>query len=375
MRPLPSLSGQRPRATPRGANGGGALTRLIQGQGLLLAILVFGFVLFMLSADFLTRANIINLLYQSTILAVFAIGMTFVILTAGIDLSVGSVAALTSVLSMAVVVEAGLPPMVGVLAGLLVGLSVGAFNGLVITKIGISPLIATLATFAAASGGAFAYSNGANITPVPDVLRDISRAEVLGLPVLIPAVLVLAVFAHLVLTRTSFGRSVYAVGGNPEAASLAGIRTDRIKLIAYTICGLTAAVAGLMITARLASGTPRAGEGIELTVIAAVVIGGTSLFGGQGSIKGSLLGVLLISMVSNAVNLLGVPSAYDKIVQGGVIFTAAALDVYRSRYTERVMSRRAHAPTAGPSIEGSPAPAARERTDRLVDPAARPKGG
>lgn len=316
-------------------------SRLIGGQGLLLVVIAFGLLLSILSPVFLTPVNLINLLYQSTILAVFAIGMTFVILTAGIDVSVGAIAAVTSVLSMGVVVSMGMPPMVGILAGLLVGIIVGAINGAMVTKLGISPLIATLATLSAGTGLAFAYSGGGNITPVPEVLTSAVNARIFGIPALIPAVIVLAVIAHLVLTRTTFGRSIYAVGGNPEAAQLAGIRVDRIKLLAYTISGLTAAIAGLLLTGRLASGSPRAGEGIELVVIAAVVIGGTSLFGGQGSIKGTLLGVLLISMVSNAVNLLGIPSSYDQIVQGAVIFAAAALDVYRHKYVQRALSRKA----------------------------------
>lgn len=319
------------------------LGKIIQDQGLLLAILIFGFILWGLSPVFLTKANIVNVLFQATILGVWAIGMTFVILTAGIDLSVGAVAGLVSVLSMGAIVDYGLPPAIGILVGLGVGAAIGAVNGLAVTKIGISPLIATLATLSAATGLAFAYSGGANIGPVPDILTTIARAEILSIPLLIPAVLVLAVLAHLVLTRTSFGRSVYAVGGNPEAARLAGIQTDRVKLIAYIICGVTASVAGLMLVSRLGSGSPRAGAAEELTVIAAVVIGGTSLFGGQGDIKGSMLGVLLITMVGNAVNLLGVGSAYDQIVQGAVIFIAAAIDVYRRRYTERVMSRSVRA--------------------------------
>lgn len=353
-------------ATAGAASGNGSGSRstsgrfsgFIQEQGLLMVILLFGFILFLLSADFLTRANIINLLYQATILAVFAIGMTFVILTAGIDLSVGANAALTSVLSMTAVVKWGLPGPLAVPVGLGVGLIVGVVNGLLVTKIGISALIATLATLSACTGAAFALSNGTNVTPVPGYLTTIGDAEIVGVPVLIPAVLVLALFAQLVLTRTSFGRSIYAVGGNSEAARLAGIRTDRVIVLAYAICGVTAALAGLLLTARLASGSPRAGGGEELTVIAAVVIGGTSLFGGIGDMKGSMLGVLLISMVSNAVNLLGVPSSYDEIVQGGVIFAAAALDVYRVKYTQRSMSRRARAtgtrdgpPRATPAID------------------------
>ncbi|MCU1408149.1 MAG: rbsC [Microbacteriaceae bacterium] len=338
--------------------GNALVARLIGGQGLLMVVFAFGILLSLLTPVFLTPINLINLLYQSTILGVFAIGMTFVILTAGIDVSVGATSAVTSVLSMGVIVRMGLPDVVGVVAGLLVGLLIGTINGFMVTKLGISPLIATLATLSAGVGLAFAYSDGGNITPVPAMLTSAVNSKLLGVPLLIPAVLALAFLAHWVLTRTVFGRSIYAVGGNPEAALLAGIRVDRVKLTAYAICGLTAAASGLILTGRLASGSPRAGDGIELTVIAAVVIGGTSLFGGQGNIKGTMLGVLLISMVSNAVNLLGIPSSYDKIVQGAVIFAAAALDVYRYKYVQRGLSRKAKvappaatiaAPATGPS--------------------------
>jgi ribose transport system permease protein len=339
--------------------------KLVGGQGLLFVILGFGLLLSILSPVFLTPVNLVNLLYQSTILGVFAIGMTFVILTAGIDVSVGAIAAVTSVLSMGLVVHAGLPPMVGILGGLLVGTAVGLVNGVMVTYMGISPLIATLATLSAGTGLAFAYSDGANITPVPDLLKSLVNTRVYGVPLLIPAVLLLALVAHFVLTRTTFGRSIYAVGGNPEAASMAGIRVKRITLWAYTICGSTAALAGLLLTGRLASGSPRAGEGIELTVIAAVVIGGTSLFGGQGNVKGTLFGVLLISMVSNAVNLLGIPSSYDKIVQGAVIFLAAALDVYRNRYVQRALSRSAK---VAPAQAAEPEPGTDVVSTHAIDP-------
>ncbi|WP_066285207.1 ABC transporter permease [Arthrobacter sp. B6] len=312
----------------------------IGAQGLLVVVLLFGVLLTFLSPVFLTTVNLVNLLFQCTILGVFAIGMTFVILTGGIDVSVGSTAALSSVLSMGVIVNMNMPPAIGLLTGLVVGAGVGAVNGLMVTKLGISPLIATLATLSAGSGIAFAYSDGGNITPVPKMLTEMVSAKVAGIPLLIPAVLVLAFLAHLALTRTTYGRSIYAVGGNKEAALLAGIRVDRVTMNAYIIAGLSAGMAGLLLTGRLASGSPRAGDGIELTVIAAVVIGGTSLFGGQGNIKGTLLGVLLIAMVSNAVNLLGIPSSYDRIVQGVVIFAAAALDVYRYKYVQKNLSRK-----------------------------------
>jgi ribose transport system permease protein len=169
----------------------------IGAQGLLVVVLLFGVLLTFLSPVFLTTVNLVNLLYQCTILGVFAIGMTFVILTGGIDVSVGSTAALSSVLSMGVIVNMNMPPAIGLLTGLVVGAGVGAVNGLMVTKLGISPLIATLATLSAGSGIAFAYSDGGNITPVPKVLTDMVSAKIAGIPLLIPAVLVLAFLAHL----------------------------------------------------------------------------------------------------------------------------------------------------------------------------------
>lgn len=321
-------------------------------QGLLVVIVLFALVMSQLSDVFLTKTNLINLLYQSTILAVFAVGMTFVVLTAGIDLSVGSVAALASVLATKAAVDWGLAPAVGIALAILLGAAIGLGNGLAVTRIGITPLIVTLASLSAVSGAAFAWTDGSNVTPVPQIFKTVGTEKVLGLPVMIPFALAIALVAHVVLSRTRFGRSIYAVGGNAVAARLAGIRTGRVITLAYVIAGAMAAIAGLMLTARLFSGSPRAGQGMELTVIAAVVIGGTSLFGGTGNIRGTLYGVLLITMVTNSINLLGVPSAYDDLITGAVIFVAAAIDVYRHRYFQRAMARRAHSR----SRTGDPAP-------------------
>jgi ribose transport system permease protein len=245
---------------------------------------------------------------------------------------------------------------------ILLGAAIGLGNGLAVTRIGITPLIVTLASLSAVSGAAFAWTDGSNVTPVPQIFKTIGTEKVLGLPVMIPFALAIALVAHVVLSRTRFGRSIYAVGGNAVAARLAGIRTGRVITLAYVIAGAMAAVAGLMLTARLFSGSPRAGQGMELTVIAAVVIGGTSLFGGTGNIRGTLYGVLLITMVTNSINLLGVTSAYDDLITGAVIFVAAAIDVYRHRYFQRAMARRAHsrsgtdepAPTGGGHINQPP---------------------
>jgi ribose transport system permease protein len=307
--------------------------RGIIGQlGLLLVVVLFLVIMSFLSPVFLSWTNLSNLLVQSTILMTLALGQTFVIMTRGIDLSIGGIMALSSSIGLGLIVHQGFNSVTGILVMMLIGLALGIFNGLAVTKLGITPLIVTLATLGICRGGVFVFTNGANITPVPEIFRVIGSGRFFGLPNVVIIVLVLAVIAHLVLSRTVYGRSVYATGGNAMAARLAGIRTDRIVVIAYAISGLSAALAGLLTTARLESAGPRAGVGIELTVIAAAVIGGTSLFGGQGNIPGTLLGVILISLVANAVNLLRVPPAWDELVKGVVIFFAALVDVYRRKY-------------------------------------------
>ena len=286
-----------------------------------------------LSPVFLSVANFRNLFIQSTILAVLALGQTFVIMTRGIDLSIGGTMALSSALCIGLSVYSGIPAPLAIVAALAVGAGVGLVNGFAVTTIGITPLITTLATLSITRGATFAYTNGANITPVPPLITDFGRGQLFGLPYSVVLLIVLAIGCQFLLSRTVFGRSVYATGGNEVASRLAGIPTNRIIMITYVICGLTAAIAGLILTARLESAGPRAGVGIDLTVIAACVIGGTSLFGGTGSIVGTLLGVVLISLVSNAINLTGVPPAWDDLVNGIVIFLAAVVDVYRRKFS------------------------------------------
>ncbi len=313
---------------------------LIQSLGLLAIIVVGAALLAVASPVFLSMTNIENVLTSATVIAVVAIGETCVILIAGIDLSVASVLALSSVLSVGLTVNQGWPPLLSVVSALLAGIGFGLINGLAITKLRIPPLIATLATLSIARGLAFIYSGGENIAPVPDFFVNVENAAVGGVPVVIIFTLALALAAHLVLIRTRFGRSIYATGGNPVAAKLSGIRTDRVIVGCYMLSGLLAALGGLMITARLEAGAATAAQGAELTVIAAVVIGGTSLFGGEGNIGGVLLGVLLLGLVQNAVDLLNVPPNYDSVLSGCVIAIAAALDVYRRRYVEAGLRRR-----------------------------------
>ena len=316
------------------------LLDLIQSLGLLGVILIGGLLLSFASPVFFSRINIENLLFASTIIAVVAMGQAFVILVAGIDLAVGAVLALSSVLCVVLATKSGLPVGIAALLALLVGTLIGAVNGLAVTVLRLPALIATLAMMSVVRGVAYLISDGRNIAPVPGIYVDIQGTRVFGVPLVILLTIMLGVVAHLILTRTRFGREIYATGGNPIAARLAGIRTNRVIVIAYMISGFAAALGGLMITARLEAGAATAGFGYELTVISAVVIGGVSLFGGEGKIPGVLLGVILLGLVQNAVNLLNVPPNYDYVVSGIVIAAAATLDVYRRRLVEAGLRRR-----------------------------------
>jgi ribose transport system permease protein len=334
--------------------GGLQTVDLFDKFGLLMVILLGVLVLTQLSDVFFTYRNFTNVLYQATIVAIVALGQMFVILTAGIDLSVGSVLALSSVLSVGLVVNEGLPVPVAILVAMVAGLVFGLLNGLMVAKFRISPLIVTLATLSIARGLAYIYSGGLNIAPVPAFFNSLRSSTFLGVPSVIPFTLLLAVLAHGVLTRTRFGRSIFATGGNEEAARMAGIRTDRVVITAYAISGTLAALGGVLIAARLGAGAATVGSGLELTVIAAVVIGGTSLFGGDGSVSGTMLGVLLLALVTNGINLLGVPANFDLVVSGVVIALAAGLDVYRRLYLAPKLARRSMRRQIGRATEGQP---------------------
>jgi ribose transport system permease protein len=316
------------------------LLDLVQSLGLLGVILVGGLLLSIASPVFFSRINIENLLFASTIIAVVAMGQAFVILVAGIDLAVGAVLALSSVLCVVLATKLGLPVGAAALLALAAGTLIGLVNGLAVTVLRLPALIATLAMMSVVRGAAYLISDGRNIAPVPSVYVDIQATRIFGAPLVIVLTIALGILAHLVLTRTRFGREIYATGGNSVAARLAGIRTDRVIVLAYMISGFAAALGGLMITARLEAGAATAGFGYELTVISAVVIGGVSLFGGEGKIPGVLLGVILLGLVQNAVNLLNVPPNYDYVVSGIVIAAAATLDVYRRRLVEAGLRRR-----------------------------------
>lgn len=280
-----------------------------------------------LNPDFLAPMNLLNLLRQVSINALIAFGMTFVILTGGIDLSVGAILALSSAL-MAGMMVSGLDPVLAIGFACLIGALLGAVNGAFIAKAKMAPFIATLATMTVFRGLTLVYTNGNPITGLSDSFwfQVFGRGYLLGLPV--PAITVIISFVILwcLLHKTPFGRKIYAIGGNEKAALISGINVDRMKILIYALNGLLAALAGAILASRLDSAQPTAGTSYELDAIAAVVLGGTSLSGGRGRIVGTLIGALIIGTLNNGLNLLGVSSFYQLVVKGAVILLAVYID-------------------------------------------------
>jgi ribose transport system permease protein len=280
-----------------------------------------------LSPNFLTVSNSFDVMRQVSINAVIAFGMTLSILLGGIDLSVGSILALSSVLAaMAMKGGYGAGPAAGI--AILAGAAMGSLNGAVIAKGNVAPFIATLGTMTLLRGAALVISNGSPISGFSSDFFSLLGGGYVARLVPVPVVLMLVMFAvfWFVLARTVFGRHVYATGGNAEAAKLSGVNTDRVQILVYTVSGAMAALAGVILTSRLDSAQPTAGAGYELDAITAVVLGGTSLSGGRGWIFGTLVGALLIGVLNNGLNLMGVSAFYQQIVKGSVILLAVLLD-------------------------------------------------
>jgi ribose/xylose/arabinose/galactoside ABC-type transport system permease subunit len=298
--------------------------------GIFIAFIAVIVILSIISPSFLTSRNLLNIVRQSSIHGIMAVGMTFVILTAGIDLSVGSVLALTGVLC-ASFEHAGLPVVLIVIATLGIGAFIGSVNGLIITKGKVTPFVVTLGMMSVARGLAHIYTNGQPISGFGDRFRYIGASDFLGVPVPIIIFVLTLLIAAVILRDTRLGRYTYAIGGNEEAVRLSGINVDRFKITAYAISGLTAALGAIILTSRLNAGESIAGTGYELDVIASVVIGGTSLMGGRGSVWGTFIGALLIGTINNGMNLLTIPSYWQLVVKGSIIVGAALLDRLREK--------------------------------------------
>ena len=303
------------------------LRELLQRFGLIISFLLLCAILALLSDRFLTVNNAVNVLRQSTINGIIAVGMTFVILTAGIDLSVGATLALSTVVT-ANLLQQEIPVLLAVLIGLALGAALGFVNGLIITKTRVPPFVATLGMMTVARGLALTYTQGRPITGLPDAFRFIGTGSLGPIPMPIVIAGLTFLVGWIVLNRTKMGEYIFAIGNNPVAARYAGIATDGYTTFVYVLAGFLSALAGMILVARLNSAQPTAAIGYEFDAIAAVVVGGTSFAGGEGSLGGTLLGVLVIAVINNGLNLLNVSSFYQPVVTGIVI--ALALLIYRA---------------------------------------------
>ncbi|MFG3245221.1 substrate-binding domain-containing protein [Streptomyces sp. NPDC048187] len=312
----------------RGATGG--LRRLLLDNGALTALIVLVIAMSALSGDFLTTDNLLNVGVQAAVTAILAFGVTFVIVSAGIDLSVGSVAALSATVLAWSATEAGIPVALAVLLSVLTGIACGLVNGFLISYGKLPPFIATLAMLSVGRGLSLVISQGSPIA-FPDSVSHLGDTLGGWLPVPVLVMIVMGLITAFVLGRTYIGRSMYAIGGNEEAARLSGLRVKRQKLAIYAFSGLFAAAAGIVLASRLASAQPQAAQGYELDAIAAVVIGGASLAGGTGKASGTLIGALILAVLRNGLNLLSVSAFWQQVVIGVVIALAVLFDTLRRK--------------------------------------------
>lgn len=310
----------------------GKWRELLARFGLLLALVVMVIVLASISDRFLTTSNIINVLRQISVNAIIAFGMTVVIIGAGIDLSVGSLLALVGVIAALLATSVGLPMWLVLILAVLIGLALGALNGAIVGYAGVAPFIVTLAGLTIFRGATLVATDGRPVSGLPPLFSTIGYGTFLGVPLPIWIMLGVLLLTYVLLRHTALGRAIYAVGGNPEAARLSGIPVRNVLTFTYAFSGFTVAVAAIVLTGRLNSAQPTAGVAFELDAIAAVVVGGTSLFGGRGGVWGTLVGALIIGVINNGMNLMNVSSFYQQIVKGGVILAALLID--------RVLSRR-----------------------------------
>jgi ribose transport system permease protein len=301
--------------------------------GTLIVLFVLIIIVSLINSKFLTMYNILNIFRQVSINGLIAFGMTFVILTGGIDLSVGAILGLSGML-LGLMVVAGIPDIVAIPTVLIIGALLGCFNGILISKLKLQAFIVTLATMTMFSGLTMIISDGIpamGITKNAPLLDFFSQGSILGIPFPMFVLIVFYILLLILLQNTVFGRGVYAIGGNEEVARLSSLPTNRIKTLVYVISGAMSSLAGVILTSRLSSSQPTAGTGFELDAIAAVVIGGTSLAGGRGRLFGTFIGILIIGVLNNGLNIIGVSAFYQQFIKGLVILFAIILDRKSSR--------------------------------------------
>lgn len=307
----------------------------VKELNILLALVILCALLAFLSPVFFTSGNLLGVARAFSMTAIAAIGQTMVIITGGIDLSAGSIIGLSS-LSAGMLLASGWPSAAAILAGLVVGTAFGACNGLLITRIGLPPFIATLGTLSIGRGLIYVITMGYPVTaPRDELLLQVGQGYIGSVPMPVIIMIVVTIVATAFLGKTTLGRYIYAVGGNEEAAHLAGINVNRVKMFVYTMSGFLSALSGIILLSRLVSAQPTAGLGQELPIIAASIIGGTSLAGGEGTAFGALLGAAIVGVLENGIVLLGINTYAQQVVTGSAILLAVAIDIWQRRRRQR----------------------------------------
>ncbi|MGM0902965.1 MAG: ABC transporter permease [Bacillota bacterium] len=328
---MPQLSVQNNKGTSFNI-GSATKTFVKENMGILIGLLVLCIVIAIVNPAFLSSNNLMNVLRQTSTNLYLALAMTMIIILGGIDLSVGSIMAVTGVVTTMSIAVLEMPVAVAVGLGVLVGMLFGAVNGYVAATTIIPPFIITLATMNIARGAAYVLTDGQPVRVMSDSFNFIGSGYIGGfLPTPVLYLIIFLIICYLIMNKTKLGRYIYAVGGNPEAAKFSGINIKKVKFFAYTFSGFMAAVAGIVLASRMFSGQPTAGNAAELDAIAAVVLGGTSMSGGIGKIGGTVIGALIIGVLSNGLNLMGVSSFWQYIVKGIVILVAVYADVIKRR--------------------------------------------
>jgi inositol transport system permease protein len=307
------------------------VSQIMGKYGMLFVLIGMIILMSFLSDAFLATQNLINIVRQISFIGIVAMGVTMVIITTGIDLSAGSVIALVSVVVASFAQTGEYPLFVPILAGLCIGAFAGFVNGFITAKGKIPAFIATLGMMTAARGLALLYSGGRPIGNLDESFLFLGKGTILGIPFPIVMFILIGIISHLLLSKTKFGKYTYAIGGNEQAAKIAGVNVDRYRIMIYAYAGILAAIAGIMLSARIGSGQPSLGVMYELDAIAAAVIGGTSLNGGIGTIPGTIIGALIIGVLNNGLDLLGVSSYWQQILKGAIIVTAVLLDSRKNK--------------------------------------------
>lgn len=305
------------------------LTRFDQ-LGIVIVLVILMITVGLINKVFYSPENLMNVFRSTSYVFIIGIAITYVLITAGLDLSVGAVMAMSGILS-AMVAQTGMPLLVSIASGILFGAAVGLVNGFLIVKQDIPALIVTLGMMYVCEGLVLIITKGSPVYPLPDSYKQLGQGNVLGIPNPVVIALILAIIGAFVLKYTKYGRCIYATGGNKETSRLAGINVNFIQMSVYVLSGASAALTGILMAGRLNSAQPSSGSGYELTVVAAVIIGGTSMFGGAGSIFGTLLGALLMTVIENALLLMKISAYWQSFIVGIIIIFAVGLDQYRRK--------------------------------------------